>query len=166
MREDYGQLWNMGRANCWSWEVEEERERERESSGTQSQWPCDACKERQGNNAAASAGRSRRTKPPPTAIPRMSQAACIQTYIQFLSRFSGRSRTLLHSLSGQSLSIVQPSHGLSSLERSHRNRDPSQPSIQQQRKFGESFERRVAQSPASRGPSIHFRKKRDEAIES
>lgn len=27
MREDYGQLWNMGRAGCWSWEVEE-RERE------------------------------------------------------------------------------------------------------------------------------------------
>ena len=103
---------------------------------------------------------------PPTAIPRMSQAACIQTYIQFLSRFSGRSRTLLHSLSGQSLSIIQPSHGLSSLERSHRNRDPSQPSIQQQRKFGESFERRAAQSPASRGPSIHFRKKRDQVIES
>lgn len=28
MREDYGQLWNMGRAGCWSWEVEEEGERE------------------------------------------------------------------------------------------------------------------------------------------
>jgi hypothetical protein len=36
-------------------EVEvEERERERESSGTQSQCPFGACKERQGNNAAAS----------------------------------------------------------------------------------------------------------------
>jgi hypothetical protein len=40
VREDYGEFWNMGRAECWSWEVEEEREgEERESSGTQSQWP-------------------------------------------------------------------------------------------------------------------------------
>jgi hypothetical protein len=26
VREDYGEFWNMGRADCWSWEVEE-RER-------------------------------------------------------------------------------------------------------------------------------------------
>jgi hypothetical protein len=25
VREDYGEFWNMGRADCWSWEVEEER---------------------------------------------------------------------------------------------------------------------------------------------
>ena len=63
MREDYGQLWNMGRAGCWSWEVEEEGEREGIKWDTVAM-ACDACKERQGNNAAASAGRSRRTKPP------------------------------------------------------------------------------------------------------
>lgn len=57
-------------ASCGTWDGRVvgagrwRRGRERESSGTQSQWPCDACKERQGNNAAASAGRSRRTKPP------------------------------------------------------------------------------------------------------
>jgi hypothetical protein len=40
---------------CCRWEVGGgEGERERESSGTQSQWPGGACKERQGNNAAAS----------------------------------------------------------------------------------------------------------------
>jgi hypothetical protein len=57
VREDYGEFWNMGRADCWRWEVGGVEVEE-----TQSQWPGDACKERQGNNAATSPGCSRRTK--------------------------------------------------------------------------------------------------------